>query len=100
MIKKTPKDIGPVGQSRAREHRSAASSDQEMLTVPEVAERLRVARSWVYGHADVLGAYRLGKYVRFDWSRVLERLRSGEIARGDVGVAAQRPSSTTVDSTR
>jgi hypothetical protein len=46
----------------------------EILTVTEVAQRLRVAPSWVYGHADVLGAYRLGKYLRFDWKRVLERL--------------------------
>jgi hypothetical protein len=46
----------------------------EILTVPELAGRLRVAPSWVYGHADLLGAYRLGKYLRFDWRRVLERL--------------------------
>ena len=49
-------------------------STNEILTVSEVAQRLRVAPSWVYGHADLLGAYRLGKYLRFDWKRVLERL--------------------------
>ena len=50
------------------------NTSTELLTVTEVAQRLRVAPSWVYGHADVLGAYRLGKYLRFDWKRVLERL--------------------------
>ena len=46
----------------------------EILTVSEIAERLRVQPSWIYGHADLLGAYRLGKYLRFSWTRVLERL--------------------------
>ena len=45
-----------------------------LLTVGEVAQRLRVKSSWVYNHAEDLGAYRLGKYVRFRWERVLERL--------------------------
>lgn len=49
----------------------------QVLTVPELAHRLRVAPSWVYAHADALGAYRLGKYLRFDWNRVLERLSTG-----------------------
>jgi hypothetical protein len=48
--------------------------EDEILTVREIAERLRVAPSWVYGHAGLLGAYRLGKYLRFSWGRVLERL--------------------------
>ncbi len=46
----------------------------EFLTVEEVAVRLCVSRKWVYNHADALGAYHLGKYLRFSWSRVLERL--------------------------
>jgi excisionase family DNA binding protein len=45
------------------------------LTVEEVAVRLRVSRNWVYTHASQLGVYRLGKYLRFSWSTVLERLR-------------------------
>lgn len=48
------------------------------LTVKEVAIHLRVSRNWVYSHADALGAYHLGKYVRFSWSRVLKRLESLE----------------------
>jgi excisionase family DNA binding protein len=51
-----------------------AATYQDFLTVSEVAARLRVKSSWVYQHADDLGAYRLGKYLRFSWDRVLERL--------------------------
>lgn len=46
----------------------------EILTVSEIAVRLRVPASWVYSHADLLGAFHLGKYLRFHWERVLERL--------------------------
>jgi len=45
-----------------------------LLTVEELAARLQVKRSWVYTHADDLGGYRLGKYLRFSWARVIERL--------------------------
>lgn len=51
-----------------------ASSDGVLLTVDELAARLRVKPSWVYTHADDLGGYRLGKYLRFSWDRVIERL--------------------------
>ncbi len=46
----------------------------QFLTVQEVAVRLGVSRNWVYNHAETLGAYHLGKYLRFSWFRVLERL--------------------------
>ena len=45
-----------------------------LLTVSEVAHRLRVKTSWVYSHADMLGAFHLGKYLRFDWSLVVEQI--------------------------
>jgi hypothetical protein len=47
---------------------------EEILTVEQVAQRLQLKRSWVYAHADQLGVYRAGKYLRFRWQRVLERL--------------------------
>jgi hypothetical protein len=50
------------------------SNDQELLTVGEVAARLRVQPSWVYTHGDFLGAIRVGKYLRFSWNRVMENL--------------------------
>jgi hypothetical protein len=62
-----------------------SNEDSQILTVQEVAERLRVAPSFVYGHADQLGAYRVGKYLRFDWNRVTERLRAGLIAASTLG---------------
>jgi hypothetical protein len=63
-----------------------ADVDDQILTVPELAQRLRVAPSWVYGHAGPLGAYRLGKYLRFDWKRVLERLSAGPIEDRSLGL--------------
>lgn len=47
----------------------------QFLTVSQVARRLGVTCNWVYIHADRLGVYRLGKYLRFSWPRVLERLQ-------------------------
>ncbi len=49
-------------------------TDDQLLTVDQVATRLSVSRNWVYNHADAIGGYRLGKYLRFSWPRVLERL--------------------------
>ena len=49
-------------------------AEEQLLTVDEVATRLSVSRNWVYNHADAIGGYRLGKYLRFSWPRVLERL--------------------------
>jgi len=56
----------------SRQHAST-----ELLNVEELALRLRVKESWVYRHADDLGVLRLGKYLRFQWPTVLERLDAG-----------------------
>ena len=56
------------------------------LAVDNLATRLRVPRSWVYSHADDLGAYKFGKYLRFSWPRVIERL---ERVTGDSIVGAR-----------
>jgi hypothetical protein len=69
----------------------------EILTVSEIAERLRVPSSWVYSHTDLLGAYRLGKYLRFSWKRVMARLEARSEGK-EVGVAAQRSPGRAVDS--
>jgi len=69
----------------------------EILTVSEVADRLRVPSSWVYGHADALGAYRLGKYLRFSWKRILEHLEATSNCNG-LGLAAQRPQTKLLNS--
>jgi len=64
---------------------------ETLLTVQEIANHLRLKPSWVYEHADELGAYRLGKYLRFALSRVMERLDRGGIGCLDVGLPTQRP---------
>lgn len=74
-----------------------AEPRDEILTVSEIAERLRVPNSWVYGHADLLGAYRLGKYLRFSWKRTLQCLEAGSHNEG-LGAAAQRPSGEATNS--
>ena len=56
-----------------------------LLTVEELAARLRVKPSWVYLHADGLGAYRLGKYLRFSWDRVVEQLDGGKVSQDTLG---------------
>lgn len=53
------------------------------LTVDEVAERLKVKPSWVYSNADRLGAFHLGKYLRFNWSKVVECLELGKASLGN-----------------
>jgi hypothetical protein len=63
----------PLSESTAATGEEKRAEDQ-LLTVDEVAARLSVSRNWVYNHADAIGGYRLGKYLRFSWPRVLERL--------------------------
>jgi excisionase family DNA binding protein len=47
-----------------------ASPDGCLLTAEEVAEILRVPRSWAYSHLSDLPTIRLGRYVRFKRSDV------------------------------
>ena len=58
---------------------------ETLLTVQEIANHLRLKLSWVYEHADELGAYWLGKYLRFALPRVMERLeRGGSVVSGSL----------------
>jgi len=75
----------------------ALKTQESLLTVQELASRLNVKRSWVYDHADELGAYRLGKYVRFSWQTVVERLERRAITTPDVKPPTQRPSLTPIN---
>lgn len=59
--------LGSVGGS---------STFERLLTVEEVAQLLRVAPTWIYGHlrkrsADRIPGFRLGKYWRFRKNDVL-----------------------------
>lgn len=51
----------------------------ELMTVEEIAARLKLKKSWVYTHADRLGAFHLGKYLRFSWERVVASLESQNV---------------------
>ena len=66
-------DLGMHAVEKCQEHRSTRKA-QGLLTVDGLAALLRVPRSWVYSHAADLGAYKLGKYLRFDWEEVHARL--------------------------
>jgi excisionase family DNA binding protein len=46
------------------------SEGRVLLTAEEVAEILRVPRSWIYSHLDQLPTVRLGRYVRFKRSEI------------------------------
>jgi hypothetical protein len=63
---------------------SASSVPRRLLTAAEVSDWWGVERSWVYAHADDLGARRLGAgqrpRLRFDPDEVAERL--GDADRG------------------
>lgn len=62
---------------------------ERLISAAEVAQRWGVSRRWVYGHAEELGAHRLGAgrrpRLRFDPEVVAERL--GELAGRDGGNA-------------
>jgi excisionase family DNA binding protein len=45
-------------------------SEGVLLTADEVAQILRVPRSWVYSHLSDLPVIRLGRYVRFRRSEI------------------------------
>lgn len=74
---------------------TAGRTCDEILTVEQVANRLQLKTSWVYAHADELGAYRAGKYLRFRWHRVLERLE-----RAPVDVAKERAMGSSIGAAR
>jgi hypothetical protein len=61
------------------------SPQEHLLTVSEVADMLRVKPSWVYDHADELGAFRLGKYLRFSLPHLMARIEESSSAAPTLG---------------
>jgi excisionase family DNA binding protein len=58
---------------------------EDILTPEELAARLKVPKSWVYEKTrsrnrmgKPLPCLRLGRYIRFDWTRVVEWLTQEE----------------------
>jgi excisionase family DNA binding protein len=56
----------------------ASPQDAILLDATEVAQILRVPRSWVYSHLNELPAIRLGRYVRFRRSEIERFLEKRE----------------------
>ena len=72
--KDTHKHYGsfPPEQESASLHANSngIADDQILITVDELAEILRVPKSWIYSHQDQLPTVRLGRYVRFKRSEI------------------------------
>ena len=54
---------------------------RELITVDELADRLKAPKSWVYGKTmekgpDAIPRIQTGKYIRFEYDRVIEWLES------------------------
>jgi hypothetical protein len=69
----------PVRQPREEQEQMVIETEIELETVNELAELLRMKPSCVFDYADDLGAFRLGKYLRFSLPRVMERLERGDV---------------------
>ncbi len=59
---------------------SSVVNPADILTLAEVAERLKVSERWVYEKSrrrcsNPLPAIRIGRYLRFDWVEVSAWLR-------------------------
>jgi excisionase family DNA binding protein len=67
---------------RARVREMVKPERPEILTAEEVAERLKVKKSWVYFAAadGRLRSHPVGRYVRFIWSEVEQDLFDGNLA--------------------
>ena len=52
----------------------------DLLTIDELADRLRVQKSWLYSRtrqtgSDAIPRIKVGKYLRFDFETVMEWLK-------------------------
>jgi|SRR5918996_523275 hypothetical protein len=74
----TPMVVEAIAQRVAELLRAELDLAARLLTPSEVADRFAVSRTWVYEHADELGAIRLGQgpkaRLRFDIERVQRAL--------------------------
>ena len=66
------RDLGACMTSDSKEANFTVGNPSEeiLLTADEVAQILRVPRSWVYSHLSDLPVIRLGRYVRFKRSDI------------------------------
>ncbi len=64
-------------------HSPAPVDPSQILTLTELAERLKVSERWVYEKSrrrclNPLPCIRIGRYLRFDWTSVSAWLRQQE----------------------
>lgn len=99
----TPTVVEAIAQRVAELLRTELGLGPRLLTPSEVAEQFAVSRTWVYEHADELGAIRLGPgpkaRLRFDARAVSKGLEGnpGDVTRPP---GSERPSGTTPSSGR
>jgi hypothetical protein len=85
-VRLAPESVEAVARRLAEllSARPRPSAPRRLLTAAEVSEWWGVERSWVYAHADALGARRLGAgrrpRLRFDPNYVAERLGDAALA--------------------
>ena len=88
-----PKGLGVAMNHKNAKHTPAVAviptpiDPSQILTLKELAERLKVSERWVYEKSrrrclNPLPAIRIGRYLRFDWLEVSAWLRqqSGKAA--------------------
>lgn len=84
------RDIFSCGVGNPSVRDKMKNAGDKLLNVQEVAARLGVKPGWVYRHSRALGAFHLGKYVRFDWPTLLDNLRKFKLGNEpNDGVQAQ-----------
>jgi excisionase family DNA binding protein len=76
---------------------AANLNPEDILTPEELATRLKVPKSWVYEKTRSRGRYgkplpclRLGRYIRFDWTKVVEWLTESDTAQVETRGKARR----------
>jgi predicted DNA-binding transcriptional regulator AlpA len=60
----------PIDGTSPQAGDDARSNANSLLTADDLSLILRVPRSWIYSHLDLLPTIRLGRYVRFRGSEV------------------------------
>jgi hypothetical protein len=95
--------VEAIAQRVAELLRTELGLTPSLLTPTQVADRFTVSRTWVYEHADELGAIRLGDgpraRLRFDAKAVSEVLGRDERRPPDVPAREERSGNTRSRST-
>lgn len=67
-------------ESKHTERKVSHNKLEALLTLDQLCEQLNTRRSWVYEQTRLkrIPHYKLGKYLRFDLSEVLDWARAGD----------------------